>query len=166
MEYVNAQLQACDQLRGDHPLLRLIQQCLQNLPANRPSIRDVLRLLEEARAGIRDKESEKNKRELVRALQNHPRNQVRVHTIIWCELLSNFCFVLQNLERVLQDLVTENAHLQSCVQEVNELRQQLQSSEREKYTIRQQLTRAEETIRREQQQIQELRQQVSLVCGV
>ena len=47
---------------------------------------------------------------------------------------------------------------------------QLQSSEREKQTIGQQLeaelTRAEETIRREQQQIQEMRQQVSLVCGV
>ena len=45
---------------------------------------------------------------------------------------------------------------------------QLQSSEREKQTIRQQLqaelTRAEETIRREQQQIQEMRQRVSLVC--
>ena len=48
--------------------------------------------------------------------------------------------------------MTENAHLQSRVQEVDEL--QLQSSEREKQTIRLQLeaelTRAEETIRREQ----------------
>ena len=63
---------------------------------------------------------------------------------------------VQNLEHVLQDLVTENADFQS----------QLQSSKREKQTIRQQLSRAEETIRREQQQIQEMRQQVSLVCGV
>ena len=62
--------------------------------------------------------------------------------------------------------MTENADLQSRVQEVDELQQQLQSSEREKHTIRQQLTRAEETIRREQQQNQEMRQQVSLVCGV
>ena len=61
--------------------------------------------------------------------------------------------------------MTENAHLQSRVQVVDELQQQLQSSEREKQTMRQQLTRAEETIRREQQQIQETRQQVSLVCG-
>ena len=49
--------------------------------------------------------------------------------------------------------------------------EQLQSSEREKQTVRQQLTRkeaeltrAEETIRREQQQNQEMRQRVSLVC--
>ena len=80
MANVITQLQACGQLRGDHPLIRLIQQCLQNLPAKRPGIREVLCLLEEARAGISDEESERNKRELVRALQNHPRNQVRVHT--------------------------------------------------------------------------------------
>ena len=54
-------------------------------------------------------------------------------------------------------MVTENADLQ----------QQLQSSEREREAVRHQLTReaeltrAEETIRREQQQIQQL---VSLLC--
>ena len=90
MANVNAQLRACGQLRGDHPLIRLIQQCLQNLPSKRPGIREVLHLLEDARAGIRDVESERNKRELVRALQNQPRNQVRVHTIIRCELMTAF----------------------------------------------------------------------------
>ena len=92
MANVNAQLRACGQLRGDHPLIRLIQQCLQNLPSKRPDIRDVLHLLDEARAGIRDEESERNKHELVRALQNQPRNQVRVHTIIRCELMTEFLF--------------------------------------------------------------------------
>ena len=63
------------------------------------------------------------------------------------------------MECVLQDMVTENVDLQ----------QQLQSSEREREAIRQQLmrkeaelTKAEETNRREQQQIQEMRQQVLL----
>ncbi|CAI8027781.1 E3 ubiquitin-protein ligase TRIM71 [Geodia barretti] len=156
MRNVNEQLRACGQLRGDHPLIRLIQQCLHNLPAKRPGIREVLRLLEEARAGVRDEGSERNKRELVRALQTQPRNQ--------------------NLERVLRDLVTENAHLQSRVQakdrEIARKEEQLQTSEREKQRVQQQLarkeeeltrkeaevTRAEETIRREQQQIQEMRQ--------
>ena len=78
MRSVNTQLRACSQLRGDHPLIQLIQQCLHNRSStNRPNIREVLRLLEEARAGIRDEESERNKEELVRALQNQPRNQVR-----------------------------------------------------------------------------------------
>ena len=77
MAGVNQQLRACGQLRGDHPLIRLIQQCLHNGPHKRPSIREVLRLLEEARAGFRDGESERNRRDLVRALQTQPRNQVR-----------------------------------------------------------------------------------------
>ena len=54
MACVNQQLHACGQLRGDHPLIRLIQQCLKNLPAARPGIGEVLRLLEEARAGAGD----------------------------------------------------------------------------------------------------------------
>ena len=77
MQNVNTQLRACGQLRGDHPLIRLIQQCLHNSAHKRPNISEVLGLLEEVRAGIRDEESERNRVELVRALQNQPRNQVR-----------------------------------------------------------------------------------------
>ena len=87
MRYVNEQLRACGQLRGDHPLIRLIQQCLHNLPAKRAGIREVLHLLEEARAGVRDEESEWNKHELIRALQTQPRNQVRDCTLIRHELI-------------------------------------------------------------------------------
>ena len=68
---------------GDHPLIQLIQQCLHNRSSNRPNIREVLHLLEEARAGIRDEESERNKEELVRALRNQPRNQVRESTLLF-----------------------------------------------------------------------------------
>ena len=64
MRDVNAQLGACGQLRVDHPLVRLIQQCLHNLPARRPGIREVLRLLEEARAGTRDEEWQQVRRVL------------------------------------------------------------------------------------------------------
>ena len=84
MRNVNIQLRACGQLRGDHPLIRLIQQCLHNGPHKRPNIREVLSLLEEARAGIRDEESERNKLELIRALQTQPRNQVRALFMMVC----------------------------------------------------------------------------------
>ena len=86
MRNVNTQLRACGQLRGDHPLIRLIQQCLQNLPAKRPAICEVLHLLDEARAGIRDEESERDRQELVRALQTQPRNQVRECIYTHCML--------------------------------------------------------------------------------
>ena len=81
MQNVNTQLRALGQLHGDHPLIQLIQQCLQNVPAKRPGIREVLGLIELARAGILDEKSERNKEELVRALQNQPRNQVRESTL-------------------------------------------------------------------------------------
>ena len=52
-----------------------------------------------------------------------------------------------------------------------DLQQQLRSSEREKQTVtaelrkkEAELTKAEETIRREQQRIQDMRQWVGLVC--
>ena len=77
MQSVYTQLRACGQLRWDHPLIQLIQQCLQNVPSKRPSIREVLHLINLTRGGIRDEKSERNKEELVRALQKQPRNQVR-----------------------------------------------------------------------------------------
>ena len=86
MENVNTQLRACGQFREDHPLIRLIQQCLHNDADKRPNIGEVHNLVEEARASIRDEDNERNRVELVRALQNQPRNQVReqVYTIQYC----------------------------------------------------------------------------------
>ena len=81
MECVKKKLHACGQLHGngDHPLIRLIEQCLHNIPAKRPGIPKVLCVLEEAkfnaRAGVDDEEGNKNKRDLVQALLTRPRNQ-------------------------------------------------------------------------------------------
>ena len=64
------------QLREQHPLLQMMERCL-DFPENRPSIGEVLRLLEQARAEDRDEQTEMNKLELLQALQTQPRNQVR-----------------------------------------------------------------------------------------
>ena len=64
------------QLREKHPLLQMIEGCL-DFSEDRPSIREVLRLLEEARAEVRDEQTDMNKLELLRALRTQPRNQVR-----------------------------------------------------------------------------------------
>ena len=82
MRSVNIKLRTCGQFRADQPFIRLIQQCLQNLPAKRPAIHEVQHLLEEARACFRDSESERNRRDLLRALQTQPRNQVRGSALI------------------------------------------------------------------------------------
>ena len=83
MRYVNKQLRACGQLHVNHPLIQLIQQCLQNKLSKRPNICEVLHLLEEARASVGDGESERNKCELIRALQAQPRNQVSISLILY-----------------------------------------------------------------------------------
>ena len=64
------------QLREQHPLLQMIEGCL-DFPEKRPSICTVLCLLEQARAEDRDELMEMNKLELLQTLQTQPRNQVR-----------------------------------------------------------------------------------------
>ena len=68
------------QLREKHPLLQMIEGCL-DFPEDRPSIREVLRLLEEARAEVRDEQTDMNKLELLQALQMRPSYQVRETTL-------------------------------------------------------------------------------------
>ena len=80
------------QLRKDHPLIQMIKRCLHNAPARRPDIREVLRLLEQARAEIRDEESDMNKLELVRALHSQPRNQVGDSRLLFTDF-QNICFI-------------------------------------------------------------------------
>ena len=73
------------QLREQHPLLQMIERCL-DFPEDRPSISEVLCLLEQARAEDRDEQTEMNKLELLQALQTQPtiqpRNQVREYVCV------------------------------------------------------------------------------------
>ena len=64
------------QLRKDHPVVQMIEGCLRTSAKERLRICEVLWLLEQARAEIRDEECDMHKLELVRALQRQPRNQV------------------------------------------------------------------------------------------
>ena len=66
------------QLPERHPLIRVIELCLKNLPAQGPSIQQVMHLLEQARAEIGANESDLNKLELVQALK-----EVRSVFLIW-----------------------------------------------------------------------------------
>ena len=58
MKDVEEKLSASDQLRQDHPLLLLIQRCLENLPSNRPDIHVAVHLLEKAKDSVWEKERE------------------------------------------------------------------------------------------------------------
>lgn len=64
------------QLREKHPLLEMIEKCL-DFAEDRPSIHEVLHLLEQAKGEERDEQIEMNKLQYLQALQVHPRTQVR-----------------------------------------------------------------------------------------
>ena len=60
-----------DSLGKGHPLIRLIEGCLQNTQCLRPDIQQVLQLLDEARDMVRDdEESGMNKLELIRVVHD------------------------------------------------------------------------------------------------
>ena len=73
---IDAKLRACGKFHENHPLIQLIQRCLDNSAHLRPNIREVLRLLEKAIQS--EAEIERNKRKLVGALLDQPENQVRI----------------------------------------------------------------------------------------
>ena len=77
MRFVKNKLSARGQLRADHPFIRLIQKCLQNIPAKRPVIHEVQRRLEEARDCFGEGVFEKNRQYLVHAPKVEPGNQAR-----------------------------------------------------------------------------------------
>ena len=58
------------QLREGHPLIKLIQCCLNNLPQDRPTVEAVLEFLEQARAETEDGEYDVNKLTLVQTLSH------------------------------------------------------------------------------------------------
>ena len=78
------------QLRKDHPLIQMIKMCL-DFPEKRPGIRKVMQLLEQARAEVRDEESDMNKLELIQVLHSQPRNQVRIFSTPQSEWLFHNC---------------------------------------------------------------------------
>ena len=60
----------CAQLQESHPLIQMIRKCL-DFPEERPGIREVLQLIEKARAAERDEQTDMNKLMLLRALHTH-----------------------------------------------------------------------------------------------
>ncbi|CAI8037806.1 Serine/threonine-protein kinase BRI1-like 1 [Geodia barretti] len=62
------------QFREGHPLVQMIQQCLKNRMRERPTIQQVMGLLEEARAEVEDGEYDVNKLSLAQLLQSRSFN--------------------------------------------------------------------------------------------
>ena len=57
------------QLREEHPLILMIENCLKNLPRQRPLIGRAIEFLSQARGEIQDEEGDMNRLELVQSLR-------------------------------------------------------------------------------------------------
>ena len=57
------------QFRGDHPLVQMIEQCLQSFPQDRPAIHQVVQLLQRAGDEIKDAECCMDRLELVQTVK-------------------------------------------------------------------------------------------------
>ena len=77
------------QLREKHPLIKMIEGCL-DFPEERPSIPEVLCLLEEARAEERDEQTDMNKLELLQTLQTNSGSQVKDVEKYCCKITFSF----------------------------------------------------------------------------
>ena len=66
------------QLSEKHPLIEMIEQCLENSPEDRPSIQQVVQLLVQAKAEIGGNESDLNKLEFLQAVK-----EVRLVFLLW-----------------------------------------------------------------------------------
>ena len=95
------------QFQEGHPLVQMIQQCLNNIIEERPTIQQVMGWLEEARAEVEDGEYDTNKLSLAQLLQS--RNQEN-HS-----LREQKYAQIQSLQEQNQSLQAENASLKQSL---------------------------------------------------
>ena len=76
VQNVKSKLMVGSQFHMDHPFIQLIESCLQNDPLRRPTSTELQRWLNQARNGMRNEGSERNKQQLLQLLQNRPRVKV------------------------------------------------------------------------------------------
>ena len=99
------------QLRKGHPLIQMIQRCLKNRIRERPTIREVVQLLEQARAEIDDSEYDLSKLALVQTLSQRT------------QLLQSKD---KQIECMGEQIESQQQQLKSYQVEITQLRRQLQ----------------------------------------
>ena len=96
------------QFREGHPLVQMIQRCLKNRMRERPTIQQVMGLLEEARAEVEDGEYDVNKLSLAQLLQSRNLN-------------------IQQQQQQIRHRDRENRTLRGQIQSLQEQNESLQS---------------------------------------
>ena len=149
------------QFRDDHPFVQVIKQCLGSFPKNRPSIHQVVLLLERARGEIDDAECHMDRLMLVQMVkeQNQQIESLQLKNLSKNQRIGALHVEMQSKE---QELLEMNDNIVSVEGTNTQLVQQNHHLTEENY----QLTQENQSQRVE---IEQLRRQVSvsnctLVC--
>ena len=103
------------QLREKHPLILMIENCLKNLPVQRPLIGQAIEFLSQARGEIQDEEGDMNRLELVQSLREKT------------QLIQSKDEVVQSLSEQIRSL---GQQVQEKDAEIGQLQRSLQTRER------------------------------------
>lgn len=104
------------QLRKDHPLVQLIEQCLERFPLQRPNIQRVMQLLEQARTEIDDTECRMDRLELVRAAKK---------AVLEIESKD------REIEALKQEMQAKEEHHREIVAKRDEIKHRMETAEQE-----------------------------------
>ena len=154
------------QFSGDHPLVQMIKRCLKSFPEDRPSIHQVVQLLERARGEIDDAECHMDRLVLVQTVKEQ-NQQIESHEL---QILSKNQHI-GTLQREVQSKEQEKNDQIASVeknmgQEIQHLTQENHRVTQENHRMAQQnhqLTRENQSQKAE---IERLKKQVSVSNGI
>ena len=140
----NYMQQIHSQLRNGHPLIVMIQRCLKNLPQDRPAVRQVVELLDEAKTEVQDVESDMNKLELVQSVREKTQH-------------------IRSKEEEVQSLTQQNAaQIQQLQSSLDTKVEQVQLQQEMIGSQQKEIQSQQEVISSQQQEIMRLKQQLQV----
>ena len=154
------------QFRDDHPLVQMIKRCLKSFPEDRPTIHQVVRLLEQARGEIDDAECHLDRLVLVQTVKEQ-NQQIESHELQILSKNQHIGALQREVQSKEQEKNDQIASVEKKMgQEIQQLTQENHRVTQENHRMAQQnhqLTRENQSQKTE---IERLKKQVSVSNGI
>ena len=150
------------QFQDDHPLVQMVKRCLKSFPEDRPSIHQVVQLLERARGEINDAECHMDRLVLVQTVKEQ-NQQIQSHEL---QILSKNQHI-GALQREVQSQEQEkNDQIASVEKKNTQLVQENQQLTQEIQQLTQEIQQLTQENQSQKAEIERLRKQVSVSNGM
>ena len=157
------------QFQDDHPLVQMIKRCLKSFPEDRPSIHQVVQLLERARGEIDDAECHMDRLVLVQTVkeQNQQIESHELQTLSKNQHIGTLQREVQSKEQEKNDQIAsvEKKNTQ-LVQENQQLTQEIRQLTQENHRLTQENHQMTQENQSQKAEIERLRKQVSVSNGI